>query len=149
MDIEADRDACDASLSNGSRTRKYFPTKSAMLCLLTIFAINPGDVLATHTDTLAELSLEQLAALPVISVSKTAKPISEAPASVFVITERNIRRSGATTLPEALRLAPNLQVARISASNYAVTARGFNNPFANKLLVMIDGRTVYSPLYSG
>jgi iron complex outermembrane receptor protein len=68
---------------------------------------------------------------------------------VFVITAEDIRRSGVTRLPEALRLAPNLQVAQVSASGYAVTARGFNNSAANKLLVMIDGRSVYTPLFGG
>jgi iron complex outermembrane recepter protein len=98
---------------------------------------------------LADLSLEQLAALPVISVTKSQKPVSEAAASIFIITERDLRNAGSSSLPEALRLAPNLQVARVDARNYAVTARGFNSPFENKLLVMIDGRTVYSPLFSG
>ena len=99
--------------------------------------------------TLADLSLEQLAELRVTSVSKKPKPLANEPASVFVITEQDIRRSGSTTLPEALRLAPNLQVARLDARNYAITARGFNSAFANKLLVLIDGRSVYSPLFSG
>lgn len=98
---------------------------------------------------LADLSLEQLAALPVISVTKSQKPVSEAAASVFIITERDLRNAGSSSLPEALRLAPNLQVARVDARNYAITARGFNNPFENKLQVMIDGRTIYSPLFSG
>lgn len=98
---------------------------------------------------LADLSLEELSSIPVISVSKSAKPVSEASASVFVITNDDVRNAGAVSLPEALRLAPNLQVAQVDARNYAITARGFNNPFENKLLVMIDGRTVYSPLFSG
>lgn len=98
---------------------------------------------------LADLSLEELSSLPVISVSKSAKPVSEASASVFVITNDDIRNTGSASLSEALRLAPNLQVARVDARNYAITARGFNNPFENKLLVLIDGRTVYSPLFSG
>ncbi|MFL6631629.1 MAG: TonB-dependent receptor plug domain-containing protein [Massilia sp.] len=96
-----------------------------------------------------ELSLEELANIQVTSVSKRSEPLSDAAASIFVITGGDIRRSGATSLPEALRLAPNLQVARVDARNYAVTARGFSNPFENKLLVLIDGRTVYSPLFSG
>jgi iron complex outermembrane recepter protein len=98
---------------------------------------------------MAELSLEELANIPVTSVSKRAEPLSDAAASIFVITGNDIRRSGAASLPEALRLAPNLQVARVDARNYAVTARGFSSPFENKLLVLIDGRTVYSPLFSG
>lgn len=98
---------------------------------------------------LVDLSLEQLAAIEVTSVSRRAQPLSEAAASIFVITADDIRRSGATSLPEALRLAPNLQVARNSASGYAISARGFNNAIGNKLLVLIDGRTVYTPLFSG
>ncbi|MBS0333214.1 MAG: TonB-dependent receptor, partial [Proteobacteria bacterium] len=101
-----------------------------------------------------DFSLEDLTNLTVTSVSKREEPLSQAPASVFVITADDIRRSGADSLPEALRLAPNLQVTQTSASGYVVTARGFNgNPgaqsFSNKLLVMIDGRSVYSPLFSG
>lgn len=98
---------------------------------------------------IADLSLEELATIRVTSVSKRPESLADAPSSIFVITGNDIRRSGSTTLPEALRLAPNLQVARVDARNYAVTARGFNNPFENKLLVLIDGRTVYSPLFSG
>jgi iron complex outermembrane receptor protein len=98
---------------------------------------------------LSDLSLEQLSNIEVTSVSKRPESIAEAPSSIYVITASDIRRSGAGTLPEALRLAPNLQVARVDARNYAVSARGFNNPFENKLLVLIDGRIVYSPLFSG
>ncbi|MBS0360848.1 MAG: TonB-dependent receptor [Proteobacteria bacterium] len=105
-------------------------------------------------DKLKDFSLEDLANLTVTSVSKREERLSEAAASVFVITGDDIRRSGATTLPEVLRLAPNLQVTQTSASGYVITARGFNgNPgaqsFSNKLLVLIDGRSVYSPLFSG
>src|SRR6185437_211574 len=98
---------------------------------------------------LADLSLEELANVEIVSVSKRAERLSDAPASVFVITADDNRRSGATSLPEALRLAPNLQVAQESASGYAITSRGFNSSSANKLLVLIDGRSVYSPLFSG
>jgi iron complex outermembrane receptor protein len=100
---------------------------------------------------LADLSLEELANTQVTSVSRRPERLSDAAASVFVITAEAIRRSGATTLPEALRLAPNLQVARVNASEYAISARGFNNAngLANKLLVLIDGRTVYTPSFSG
>ncbi len=98
---------------------------------------------------LAELSLEQLANVVVSSVSRRDEPLARAPASIYVITGDDIRRSGATSLPEALRLAPNLQVARVDSSQYAISARGFNSTTANKLLVLIDGRTVYTPLFSG
>lgn len=98
---------------------------------------------------LADLSLEELSRIEVTSVSGRAEPLSGAPASIYVITGEDIRRSAATSLAEALRLAPNLQVARIDARNYAVTARGANGAFENKLLVLIDGRIVYTPLFSG
>lgn len=98
---------------------------------------------------LADYSLEQLSDIVVTSVSRQDEPLARAPASVFVIKGAEIRRAGATTLPEALRLAPNLQVARIDAWSYAVSARGFLSPQSNKLLVMVDGRSVYSPLFSG
>jgi iron complex outermembrane recepter protein len=98
---------------------------------------------------LSDLSLEQLGNVIVSSVSRRLQPVAAAPASVFVIQRDDIRRSGATSLPEALRLAPNLQVARADVNQYAVTARGSNSVLANKLLVMVDGRTVYSPIFSG
>jgi iron complex outermembrane receptor protein len=98
---------------------------------------------------IADLSLEELAGIQVTSVSRRGEPLNEAAASIYVITSDAIRRSGASTLPEALRLAPNLQVARIDATQYAISARGFNNAIGNKLLVLIDGRTVYTPFFSG
>jgi iron complex outermembrane receptor protein len=98
---------------------------------------------------LADLSLEELSNLEITSVSGHAEPLSKAAASIFVITADDIRRSGVTTLPEAFRLAPNLNVARVNTGQYAISARGFNNAIGNKLLVVIDGRTVYTPLYSG
>src|SRR5688572_2470557 len=101
------------------------------------------------TRDLADLSLEELSNIEITSVSKRAERLSDAAASVFVITGENIRRSGVTSLPEALRLAPNLHVAQVNARGYAISARGFNNSAANKLLVMIDGRSVYTPLFSG
>src|SRR5258708_23208044 len=95
------------------------------------------------------MSLEQLANLEVTSVSKKAERLADAPASIFVITADDIRRSGARTLTDALRLAPNLQVAQVSSSAFTVRARGVTNNSANKLLVLIDRRSVCSPLFSG
>lgn len=98
---------------------------------------------------MTELSLEELADIRITSVSRREEQLSDAPASVFVITSDDVRRSGATSLVEALRLAPNLQVNMVNAGSYTVTARGFANNDGNKLLVLIDGRSVYSPLFSG
>ncbi|MDB5742197.1 MAG: hypothetical protein JWR68_512 [Polaromonas sp.] len=108
-----------------------------------------GAIASLPIASLADLSLEQLSEIQVTSVSGRAEPLQNAASSVFVITHDDIRRSAATTLPEALRLAPNLQVAQVSAGRYAISARGFNNDIANKLLVLIDGRSVYSTLFSG
>ena len=107
------------------------------------------EVRAQHFAALADLSLEQLSDIVVTSASRREQRVADSPSSIYVITSEDIRRSGVRTLPEALRLAPNLQVARADANQYAITARGFGNVLANKLLVMIDGRTVYSPLFSG
>jgi len=101
------------------------------------------------TNQLASLSLEQLMSLEVTSVSKHAEPIANAPAAIHVLTGDDIRRSGATSIPEALRMVPGVNVAQINPGAWAISARGFNSRFANKLLVMIDGRSVYTPLFSG
>lgn len=97
----------------------------------------------------ALMSLEQLVNQEVTSVSKQEEKASQASAAVYVITAEDIRRSGATSIPEALRMAPGISVARAGSSGWAVTSRGFNDEFANKMLVMIDGRSVYNPLFAG
>src|ERR1700733_6542906 len=98
---------------------------------------------------LKKLSLEQLMYLDVTSVSKQPQPYGEAPAAIEVITNDEIRRSGASSIPEALRLADNLEVEQKNSHDWAISARGFNTDSANKLLVLMDGRSVYSPLFSG
>ncbi|MGA8810894.1 MAG: TonB-dependent receptor [Thermoanaerobaculia bacterium] len=98
---------------------------------------------------LAKLDLKALMNLEITSVSRREEPLSGAAASIFVITNDEIRRSGATNLPEALRLAPTLDVVQVNAGGYTVSARGLINSAANKLLVLIDGRSVYTPLFSG
>ena len=119
----------------------------AAVCLSLPAAAAPGG----QAD-LADLSIEELANIQVMSVSKRPERLQDAPAAAFVITADDIRRSGAESLPEALRLAPNLHVARINGYAYSISARGFNSGasvLANKLLVLIDGRSVYTPLFSG
>ncbi len=101
------------------------------------------------TQALKQLSFEELMSLEVTTVSRQAEKLSEAASAIQVITGEDIRRSGATSIAEALRLAPNLQVAQVNSSQWAISARGFNNVLANKLLVLIDGRTVYTPFYAG
>jgi iron complex outermembrane receptor protein len=123
--------------------------KKLAAALLACGAASPAIAEFATARALVDLSLEQLANITVSSVSRRDEPLARAPASVYVITAEDIRRSGAASLPDALRLAPNLEVARVDANQYAISARGFNNTLANKLLVLIDGRTVYTPLFSG
>jgi iron complex outermembrane recepter protein len=134
------------------------PRRSAALAVGAAWlAVAPQPLPAAETtdaaetiEDLRELSIEQLAQLEVTSASKSAEPISRAPTSIFVITGGDILRSPATSLPELLRQAPNLQVQRLDARQYAVTSRGFNGAeSSNKLLVLIDGRSVYTTLHSG
>lgn len=119
-------------------------------CVLAgVLATAMGAARGQSTGHLADLTLEQLSSIEVTSVGKRVQRLADVPGSVFIISQEDIRRSGAITLPEVLRLAPNLQVARADAHQYAITARGFNSVLANKMLVLVDGRTAYSPLFSG
>jgi iron complex outermembrane recepter protein len=95
------------------------------------------------------MSLEDLMNMQVTSVSKRSQKVADAAAAVFVITQEDIRRSGATSIPDALRMVPGLEVAQIDENKWAIGSRGFNGRFDNKLLVLIDGRSVYTPLFSG
>lgn len=114
-----------------------------------VLAANPSLAANVAAKDIADFTLEQLGEVVVTSVSRREEPLGSAAASIYVISADDIRRSGATRLPEALRLAPNLHVAGADANLYAISARGFNNTLANRLLVLIDGRIVYSPLFSG
>ena len=105
-------------------------------------------------EELAGLSLRELGNVPVISVSRSPELLREAPAAIYVISHEEIMRSGATSLAEALRLAPNVRITQLGSSNFVASARGFSGKpdvqnFSNKLLLLVDGRSVYSPLYSG
>src|SRR5579862_3083484 len=98
---------------------------------------------------LTAISIEDLMNLKVTSVSKTEQKLSRTASAVFVITQEDIERSGATNIPDLLRMVPGLDVAQINGSTWAISARGFNDQSSDKLLVLIDGRAVYSPLFSG
>jgi iron complex outermembrane recepter protein len=100
-------------------------------------------------DLLPELSLEQLMQVTMTSPSRKNQALLDVSSAVFVINQEDIRRSGATTIPDLLRMVPGVQVASIDGNTWAISIRGFNGTFANKLLVMIDGRSVYTPLYGG
>ena len=104
---------------------------------------------ADEQNEVLNLSVEDLLNVEVTSVSKKAQSLNDAPAAVFVISNEDIKRSGATSIPDALRLAPGLDVAKIDANKWAVSSRGFNGRFANKLLVLIDGRSAYTRTFAG
>ena len=114
-------------------------------------ALTAGAQAAAQTagTDLSEMSLEDLMDVEVTSVSRRAERLADTSASVYVLTNDDIRRSGALSIPEALRLVPGLHVGQIDANGWSVSVRGFGGRFANKLLVLVDGRSVYSPLFSG
>lgn len=125
-------------------------TRLAAVCVCMVLLAVPAfaeDDLSPQA--LLNMSLEQLSNLEVISVSKKAEKANEAAAAVFVITQEDIKRSGATNIPDVLRMAPGVDVAQAGAHDWAVSVRGYNSQFANKLLVLVDGRTVYNPMFSG
>ena len=112
----------------------------------------PPEATKTNSQVLAsykKMSLEELMDQKVTSVAKEPEPYREAPAAIEVVTGDEIRRSGASSIPEALRLADNLEVAQVNSHDWAISARGFNSHLGDKLLVLMDGRAVYSPLYGG
>lgn len=131
--------------------------RSMKLCFAVIGVLGAASAWAdgnTPENDLSQMSLEELGNVQVTSVSKSPEPLRQAAANVYVITHEDILRSGATSLVEALRLAPNLQATQLTASSYQLGSGGFgghqaSQNFANKLLILIDGRSVYSPLYSG
>jgi iron complex outermembrane receptor protein len=104
---------------------------------------------AGQSTVLRELSMEQLGNIVVTSISKEPEEVWRTPAAIDVITQEDIRRSGATSLPQALRLAPGVEVARIDSDHWAIGIRGFGDGFSKSVLVLIDGRSVYTPLFAG
>jgi len=123
---------------------------SSVICcqVMQVGAANATNAVSADPEFDQILSLD-LAGLTVTSVSKTAEKASDAAAAIYVITQKDLHRAGITTIPEALRMVPGVQVAQIGAHSWAVSIRGFNNELSNKLLVLIDGRSVYTPVYSG
>jgi iron complex outermembrane receptor protein len=129
----------------------------ALLLAATLASPALAQLVADDSDPLTQLSrmsLEDLAHVEVTSVSKATQSLASAPASIYVITHEEIVRAGVLSIPEALRLAPNLQIEQISSQEYQIAGRGFGSNlelqnFSNKILILIDGRSVYNPLFSG
>ena len=120
----------------------------SVLFALALLGAQAQSTQSTQTD-LTSLQIEDLMNVDVTSASKKEQKMSRVPAAIFVITQEDIRRSGATNIPDLLRMVPGLEVAQVTPSIWAISARGFNSQYSNKLLVLIDGRTVYTPLFSG
>lgn len=142
-------------LSEKAQKRGRFATGRFSLTACFVLLMFAGLGRATITGALSQgldllqLSLEDLGNVNVTSVSKKSQPLSETAAAIHVITQEDIRRSGVNMIAETLRMAPGLQVARANSRQWGVSSRGFNETFANKLLVLMDGRSLYTPLFSG
>src|SRR6202042_3853865 len=144
--LDAANDAAGPA-SGGGRT------VALLICMSLALSGGPAladpPLAANAAGSLKQMSVDELMDVEVTSVAKEPQKLLRAAAAIQVITAEDIRRSGATSIPEALRLADNLQVAQINAHDWAISSRGFNANLANKLLVLIDGRAVYTPLYGG
>lgn len=121
--------------------------KRATIWIALLTAVSPCSHAAA--DSIDDLSLEELVKTDITSVSRKSQSLADVPAAAFVISAEDIRRSGAQALPDVLRMAPGIEVAQIDNGRYAITARGFNGRFATKLQVLIDGRSIYHPLFAG
>jgi iron complex outermembrane receptor protein len=122
---------------------------SVWILALSFLPIGLAQRVGSPTDDLTNLSVDELFSVQVSSVGRKAQELSKAPAAVFVLTAEDIRRSGATSIPEALQWVPGLTVSRLDGRSWSVSARGGGRLFANQILVMIDGRSLYMPLFSG
>src|SRR5881398_2147921 len=128
------------------------PTVGRRIISLAVVALFLGSSVSAQNQgvpDISRMSIELLMNVEVTSVAKRPQRVADAAAAVFVITQEDIRRSGAANIPEALRMVPGMQVARIDENKWAIGSRGFNGRFDYKLLVLIDGRSVYTPLFSG
>jgi iron complex outermembrane recepter protein len=114
-----------------------------------LLSLSPPALPQTAENDLTKMNIEDLMNVEVTSVSRHQQSLSQTAAAVFVITEEDILRSSAANIPELLRMVPGVQVAQISASSWAISVRGFNGRFSEKVLVMVDGRTVYVPSFGG
>ena len=143
------------SLESSRNSMKSYSMKSyemdgimPLLVFLVCLGMTAGPASAATPD-LTQFSIEDLMQVKVVSATKMEQALQDTAAAVFVISAEDIRRSGVTNVMEALRLAPGVEVARIDSSRWAISIRGFNGRFASKLLVLIDGRSIYNTQFSG
>src|ERR1700732_90185 len=134
------------------RPNSFLDLRSLVLSLtLSTIALTPSVTMAQaqNASDLTQVTLEDLMNIKVTSVSRKEQKLSKVAAAIYVITQDDIRRSGAKNIPDLLRMVPGLDVAQIDANSWAISSRGFNDGFADKLLGVVDGRTAYDPLFSG
>src|SRR4051812_44168454 len=131
------------------RIWNFIPGPRALGCLFGLSLCWSMTAATTGTPSLADLSIEELMNLSVTSVSKKETRLSDSPAAIALVTADDLRRLGPTNLAEALRYVPGLNFARINTNQWAISPRGFNFQYANKLLVLMDGRSLYTPEFGG
>jgi iron complex outermembrane recepter protein len=139
-------------LCDRARTANVAPRVARLVWMFAGMAllVAPGlPACASQSPDLTQKSLEDLMSIEITSVSKKEQKISQAAAAVFVISREDIGHSGALNIPDLLRMVPGLDVAQIDASNWAISSRGFNGQYSNKLLVLVDGRAVYTSIFAG
>jgi iron complex outermembrane recepter protein len=123
--------------------------KEVLMAVALAIAVLPCSYAQREPEKLSAMSMEDLLNIQVTSVSKTQQRLSQTASAIYVITQEDIQHSGATNIPDLLRMVPGMDVAQINANTWAISARGFNGRFSNELLVMVDGRTVYTPTFGG
>lgn len=123
--------------------------RNLLFCAALFFSLESGARAQQRPVDLTTVSIEDLMQLQVTSASKRQERFFDTAAAIYVITQEDIRRSGATSIPELLRMVPGLNVAQLDANKWAISSRGFSDLFATKMLVLLDGRSVYTPLFSG
>lgn len=138
--------SCNSRLFSGKRL-----SSQPLMLLLLLWGVSSSGKAQTSTsgNDIANKSIDELMNIDVTSVSRKDQKLSKIPAAVYVITQQAIERSGATIIPDLLRMVPGVQVAQLEANRWAISVRGFNDIYSNKVLVLVDGRTVYTPSFSG
>src|ERR1700676_3883462 len=152
--INARKDAAKASAEARGCRATIFTLRVVVLALIVLtgmlnrgFAAPQDD--PTNGAPLKQLSLAELGNVQVTTTSKEPEQIWKTSSAIYVLTQEDIRRSGATSIPEVLRLVPGVEVARINSNSWSVAIRGFGSAFSKSVLVLIDGRSVYTPLFAG
>ena len=146
--MERNKERWNASSWPTHKELSFVVLKRAV-CALLLASVTSLVLAQRPSRDLTQMDIEELLNIEVTSVSKKQQRLFESPAAIYVLTQEDICCSGATSIPELLRMVPGLHVAQIDANKWAISARGFNGLFANKMLVLIDGRSVYTPLFSG